>query len=136
MEILTVSGLNYLSSLEYDYVPSDVIIVFVCMCKFICLKFCRISHGVAKSWTWLSNWTEMNPPLKKKNGPIIQTHHCNSLEIWVIQHLSWVCAYLVTSWTVDCQAPLPMRFLGQEYWSVLPLPSPIQHLKSILIQLF
>ena len=30
MEILKISGLNYLSSLEYDYVSPDVI-MFVCM---------------------------------------------------------------------------------------------------------
>ena len=30
----------------------------------------------------------------------------------------------VTLWTVDCQAPLSMGFYRQEYWSVLPFPSP------------
>ena len=30
----------------------------------------------------------------------------------------------VTRWTVDCQAPLSMGFLKQEYWSGLPFPSP------------
>ena len=30
----------------------------------------------------------------------------------------------VTPWTVACQAPLSMRFPGQEYWSGLPFPSP------------
>ena len=29
----------------------------------------------------------------------------------------------VTPWTVACQAPLSMRFPGQEYWSGLPFPS-------------
>ena len=27
-------------------------------------------------------------------------------------------------WSVACQAPLPMTFSGQEYWSGLPFPSP------------
>ena len=31
---------------------------------------------------------------------------------------------LVTSWTVACQAPLPMEFSRQEYQSGLPFPSP------------
>ena len=31
---------------------------------------------------------------------------------------------LVNPWTVACQAPLPMRFLRQGYWSGLPFPSP------------
>ena len=30
----------------------------------------------------------------------------------------------VTLWTVDCQAPLPMGFSRQEYWSGLPCPPP------------
>ena len=29
----------------------------------------------------------------------------------------------VTPWTVARQAPLSMRFPGQEYWSGLPFPS-------------
>ena len=30
----------------------------------------------------------------------------------------------VTPWTVARQAPLPMGFSRQEYWSELPFPSP------------
>ena len=30
----------------------------------------------------------------------------------------------VTPWTVACQAPLSLRFSGQDYWSVLPFPPP------------
>ena len=30
----------------------------------------------------------------------------------------------VTLWTVAHQAPLPMEFSRQEYWSELPIPSP------------
>ena len=30
----------------------------------------------------------------------------------------------VTPWTVAHQAPLPMEFSRQEYWSGLPFPSP------------
>ena len=29
-----------------------------------------------------------------------------------------------TPWTVACQAPLPIEFSRQEYWSRLPFPSP------------
>ena len=32
----------------------------------------------------------------------------------------------VTPWTEAFQAPPPMRFSRQEYWSGVPLPSPIQ----------
>ena len=34
------------------------------------------------------------------------------------------CPTLETSWTVDHQAPLSMRFFRQEYWSGLPFPTP------------
>ena len=30
-------------------------------------------------------------------------------------------------WPVACQAPLSMEFSKQEYWSRLPLPSPMKH---------
>ena len=43
--------------------------------------------------------------------------------IVVVQLLS--CAQLFeTPWTVARQAPLPMGFLRQEYWSGLPIPAP------------
>ena len=41
-----------------------------------------------------------------------------------------VCAQLCrvqlfgAPWTIACQAPLPMGFSKQEYWSGLPFPSP------------
>ena len=34
------------------------------------------------------------------------------------------CPNLATPWTVATQAPLPMGFSRQEYWSGLPFPSP------------
>ena len=34
------------------------------------------------------------------------------------------CPTLVTPWTVAHQAPLPIGFPRQEYWSGLPFPSP------------
>ena len=34
------------------------------------------------------------------------------------------CLTLVIPWTVANQAPLPMGFSMQEYWSGLPFPSP------------
>ena len=35
-----------------------------------------------------------------------------------------VCLTLETLWTAAHQAPLPMGFSKQEYWSGVPLPSP------------
>ena len=33
------------------------------------------------------------------------------------------CPTLMTPWTIACQAPLPMGFSRQEYWSGLPFSS-------------
>ena len=35
-----------------------------------------------------------------------------------------LCPTFVTPWIVARQAPLPMGFPRQEYWSRLPFPSP------------
>ena len=39
---------------------------------------------------------------------------------------------LATPWTVAHQAPPPMGFSRQEYWSGVPLPSPIYYLEKII----
>ena len=41
----------------------------------------------------------------------------------VLCHFS-LCSTLCTPWTVAHQAPLPMGFSRQEYWSGLPCPPP------------
>ena len=35
-----------------------------------------------------------------------------------------VMLFFRTSWTIAPQAPLSMEFSRQEYWDVLPFPSP------------
>ena len=37
---------------------------------------------------------------------------------------SVVSKLFATPWTIACQAPLPMEFSRQEYWSGLPCPPP------------
>ena len=44
------------------------------------------------------------------------------------------CPTLATPWTAAYQAPPPMGFFRQEYWSGVPLPSPL--LKTILMQMY
>ena len=39
---------------------------------------------------------------------------------------------LATAWTAAHQAPLSMRFSRQEYWSGVPLPSPLVMVSSFL----
>ena len=41
---------------------------------------------------------------------------------------------LATPWTAAYQAPLPMGFSRQEYWSGVPLPSPKTILRSHKVQ--
>ena len=41
----------------------------------------------------------------------------------MLSHFSCV-RFFATPWTVAHQAPLPMGFSGQEYWSGLPFPAP------------
>ena len=38
----------------------------------------------------------------------------------------------VTPWTAAYQAPAPMGFSRQEYWSGVPLPSPPQYIRHML----
>ena len=40
---------------------------------------------------------------------------------------------LATPWTVAYQAPPPMGFSRQEYWSGVPLPSPKTHLANLIL---
>ena len=41
----------------------------------------------------------------------------------VLSHIS--CVWLFASpWTIACQAPLPLEFFRQVYWSGLPCPAP------------
>ena len=65
----------------------------------------KILPGVAKSWTWLSDWTELNT-MKVK-----------------VKSLSRAQLF-ATPWTAAYQAPLSTGFSRQEYRSGLPFPSP------------
>ena len=51
---------------------------------------------------------------------------------WKVKGKSLSCARLLaTPWTAAYQAPPSMGFSRQEYWSGVPLPSPIQYCMSI-----
>ena len=56
---------------------------------------------------------------------------CNELQLLTMTEEMVVCTcvlslvqFSATLWTIACQAPLPMGFPKQEYWSGLPFPSP------------
>ena len=88
-------------------------------------------HWVAKSQTWLSDWTELNFKKKKKilltcppllPCPCTVYHNATARKVKV-KSFSRVRLF-ATPWTVACQAPPPMGFPRQEYWSGLPCPPP------------
>ena len=61
---------------------------------------------------WLQSWQKTLTPWKESYD---QPKQVRSLS----------CARLfATPWTIAHQAPLPMEFSRQEYWSGLPFPSP------------
>ena len=60
---------------------------------------------------------------------VIVISHCSrTLRPFVLEKVKVLiaqsCLILVTPWTVAHQVPLSMGFSRQEYWSVLPFPSP------------
>ena len=63
-----------------------------------------VVHGVTKSWTQLSTWTELTGIIKISPLRGMQTF------VW--------------KKTIALQAPLSMEFSRQEYWSGLLFPSP------------
>ena len=64
-------------------------------------------HGVPKSQTRLSDWTELNPFVNPCLCMLAQS-----------------CPSLWAPWTVVFQAPLSTGFSRQEYWNGLPFPPP------------
>ena len=109
-------------------------------------------HGVAKSRTRLSDWTELNAAPKSlqsyltmygprdgssPGSPIPGILQARTLE-WVAISFSNVWKWkvkvkslshirlLATPWTSAYQAPPSMGFSRQEYWSGVPLPSPTE----------
>ena len=111
---------------------------------------CAAVHGVAKSQTWLSDWTEwlnwesktihrvtltmtlptisMKPELfwsrTREKYQRKTTDQYPSLKVKVkLKSLSRVRLF-VTTWTIAYQAPPSVGFSRQEYWSGLPFPPP------------
>ena len=66
------------------------------------------------------------------SGQFLIYHSNSSLENWIIMVCYWwslfICSVVSDTlwppWTIAGQAPLPMGFSRQEYWSGLPFPSP------------
>ena len=94
-----------------------------------------VIHGVAKSWTQLSDWTKLNWMMKVNHYIGFTTISCLQVtmlyfhdpRMWccvcVCVLVAQLCLTLCDPWTVAHQAPLSMEFSRQVYWSGLPFPS-------------
>ena len=53
-------------------------------------------------------------------------HAVGVVSFHACRHAQWLSHVPLSGppWTVACQAPLPMEFCRQQYWSGLPIPSP------------
>ena len=55
---------------------------------------------------------------------------------WKVKVKSLSCVWLLaTSWTEAHQAPLSMGFSRQQYWSGVPLPSPILYSRCLFLSI-
>ena len=104
-------------------------------------------NGVTENQTQLSNWTELKRSGVRADGWVFFLAVTQQLR-WGCSHITVIpggemtcpckltygcmyfvvvaklCPTLMTPWTIPNQAPLPMGFSRQEYWSGLPLLPP------------
>ena len=64
--------------------------------------WCAAVHGIANSWTWLTDWTELNCNPSREAGDLIFSHNC--------------LAILVT-WTLFSSSKVGMKRGGNWTWS-------------------
>ena len=84
------------------------------------------------SRVWLCDPTDGSPPgspvpgiLQARTLEWVATSFSNAWK-WKVKVKSFSCVRLLaTPWTAAHQAPLSMGFFRQEYWSGVPLPSPV-----------
>ena len=92
----------------------------------------KILAAAAKSCQTLCNRIDGSPPGSPVPG-ILQARTLEWVAIafssarnWKVKVKSLSCVWLfTTSWTAAHQAPLSVGFPRQEYWSGVPLPSPV-----------
>ena len=105
--------------------------------------WCAAVHGVAKSRTHLSDWTELTgtvmPRLGMSFSLLIEDQGPVEVDFYAILHpfdfngfmwYPWAIKLCpspfppIIPWTVAYQAPLSMGISRLEYWSGFPFPSP------------
>ena len=106
--------------------------------------WCAAVHGVAKSRTQLSDWTELTgtvmPRLGMSFSLLIEDQGPVEVDFYAILHpfdfngfmwYPWAIKLCpspfppIIPWTVAYQAPLSMGISRLEYWSGFPFPSPM-----------
>ena len=85
-------------------------------------------HGVAKSQTWLSNWTELTKLSWLLSLFVFWAlFPAQFLMSWCVLSCFSCVLPCVTLWTIARQAPLSTGFSRQEYWNGLPCLPPGDH---------
>ena len=74
---------------------------------------------------WEISWTGEPGGLQSMGSQKSQTRLSDYNMLLLLSHFSHIWLF-VTPWATAYQVPLSMEFSRQEYWSGLPLPSPIQ----------
>ena len=90
-------------------------------------------HGVTKSWTWLSDWTELNEWNLKAEIPINLQFHTSNRELYQLPAQSMLLLLLLSRFScvwlcrtpemAAHQAPPSLGFSRQEHWNGLPKAS-------------
>ena len=128
--------------------------------------WCAVIHGVAKRWTQLIDWTELNwtefalihapnipgsyailllqqwtlllSPVTSTTGCCFCFGYIPSFFLELFLHWSpvayWVLTHLRSSSFIVLSFCLFILFMGssrQEYWSGLPFPSPVDHIRTL-----
>ena len=84
--------------------------------------WCAAIHGVAKSWTQLSNWKTAT--YNKEERKYFVAFHSTWEWMWCVLSCSVMSDSLRLPWTAAHQPPLSMGILQARYWSGLPWPLP------------
>ena len=94
-------------------------------CVWLCVTLWTAAHQAPLStgFSWQESWSRLPFPSALHSLPFSPGSLSLVQPFLLAQLLSHV-RLSVALWTVGCQAPLPMRFSRQEYWSRLPFPTP------------
>ena len=112
--------------------------IYVCVCVCVCV-YAAAAAKSHQSCPILCDPIDESPPGSSVPG-ILQARTVEWVAISFSNEWKWKVKVkslsrvqlLATPWTVAYEAPLSMGFPRQEYWSGLPLPSPILYTGSLL----